>query len=52
MVWGSNAYGKLGSNALQGGPVPALLPRSSFPNVYQAEYGNEIGGSLGNNDLS
>jgi alpha-tubulin suppressor-like RCC1 family protein len=51
-VWGSNAYGKLGSNALQGGPVPALLPRSSFPNVYQAEYGNEIGGNLGNNVLS
>jgi len=51
-AWGSNAHGKLGSNALQGGPVPALLPRSSFPNVYQAEYGNEIGGNLSNNVLS
>ena len=50
--WGSNMYGKLGSDAKQGGPSPALFPRSAFPNVLQAEYGNEISKNLKNNFLS
>ena len=51
-TWGSNKYGKLGVYGELGGPTPLLLPRSSFPNVFQAEYGNEIGGNLRNNYLS
>ena len=42
-------YGKLGSDAKQEGPFPALFTQSAFPNFLQAEYGNEISENLKNN---